>query len=197
MQENARSQREVERNQQPTNQGEQANPVAENIQTVAHLHKRLNEKASPQQLAIERVTNFLGRPRFLFLTLLITTLWILANILLNFLHVPPFDSPPFAWLQGVLTLAAVLMDTVILITQNRQEQVTERNRQLDIQTSLLIDQKISKLIEMMDAHTKGQSHNGTSDPQVEAMKEPIDPHDVLSSLDELLEEDKKMKKEGI
>src|SRR5437899_363588 len=105
MQPDQRSQREKDI-QSATSTAEQPNPVHENIQTVTDLQQRLEEQVSPQQRAIERVTGWLGRPRFLFLTLLITTIWILVNIILVELHVPAFDAPPFVWLQGLLTLAA-------------------------------------------------------------------------------------------
>lgn len=164
------------------------NPVNEGLQAAAEIHKHTERKVSPQQCAIEKVTAFLGRPRFLFIILFFTALWMLVNTVLAALRLPDFDPPPFLWLQGILSLGSVLMSTVILITQNRQDQVTERNRHLDVQTSLLIDQKVSKLIEMVDEQQGKQSQGKQPDQQIEAMKKPIDPNSVLSTLDQLLEE---------
>jgi uncharacterized membrane protein len=46
---------------------EAADPIGENIQTIADLHKHAERSVSPQQRVIEKVTDFLGQPRFLFI----------------------------------------------------------------------------------------------------------------------------------
>jgi uncharacterized membrane protein len=159
-------------------------PIGENIQTIADLHKHAERSVSPQQRVIENVTDFLGQPRFLFIILVVVTLWIVVNILLPTFGLQNFDPPPFTWLVAVLTLGALLQATPDLITQNRQDVTTERNRQLDLQISLLLDEKMSKLITMVDELR--QAH---PDPQVEALKKTVDPHRSLETLDQLLDEE--------
>ncbi len=177
-----------DKNQQSNqnNEGnEPAEPIRQNIETVAELHKHTERRVSPQQRAIEKVTAFLGRPRFLFLILIFVAIWMLINVLLVKLGNQNFDPAPYLWLEGVLSLGAVLMSTVVLITQKRQDKVAELRMQLDIQASLLIEQKISKLIEMVDDLRQGEKPH---DPQTEAMKESIDPHQVVSTLKRSLRE---------
>lgn len=170
--------------------GKEVDPINENIQTIADLHKHAERSASPQQRAIEKVTDFLGQPRFLFIILAVVTLWIVANILLATFGLPNFDPPPFTWLVGVLTLGALIQATLILITQNRQDVTTERNRQLDLQISLLLDEKMSKLITMVDELRQAHPALKESvDPQIEALKKTVNPHQSLETLDQLLEEE--------
>lgn len=171
---------------------EQIDPVSEHIQTVADLHKRAEGKVSPPQRAIEKVTNFLGRPRFLFIILVIVALWVVVTLVLPGFGLRDFDPPPFVWLIGVINLGALLQATMILITQNRQNMVVERRTQLDLQVSLLLDEKISKLITMVDEmrQVHPDLEDGT-DPHVEALKETVDPHQSLKTLEQLLEEDNK------
>ena len=165
-------------------------PIDENIQTVVELHKRAEYKVSPQQRTIENVTDFLGRPRFLFIILIVVTAWIVVNILLMKFGLSSFDPPPFIWLQGVITLAALLQATMILITQNRQDMMTERRMQLDLQVSLILDEKMSKLITMVDElrRVHPDLENGT-DPQAEALKKTVDPHESVKNLEQLLEDE--------
>jgi uncharacterized membrane protein len=172
---------------QPPSRTEEINPIVQNLETVADIHKHAERKVSRHQRAIESVTKFLGRPLFLFLILLFVTLWVLVNLLLVAVGQPGFDPPPFTWLQGMLTLSALLQATVILITQNREEKMTQRYRQLDLQVGLLLDQKMSKLIEMIEElpQTRGEQRH---DPQAQAMKEAVDPQEALSTLERLLEE---------
>jgi uncharacterized membrane protein len=122
--------------------------------------------------------------------LVFVSLWMVVNILLDTFRLLSFDPPPFIWLQGVITLAALLEATMILITQNRQDTMTERRTQLDLQVSLLLDQKMSKLITMVDELRKVHPdlENGT-DPQVEALKKTVDPHQSIKTLNQLLDEE--------
>ena len=167
---------------------EENNPISEHIQTVADLHKSAERRVSPQQRAIEKVTNFLGRPRFLLIILAVVGAWIIVTLLLPAFGVRDFDPPPFVWLTGVINLGALLQATMILITQNRQDTMVERRTQLDLQVSLLLDEKISKLITMVDEMR--QVHPDLEDgidPHVEALKETVDPHQSLKTLEQMLE----------
>src|SRR5579871_3589363 len=77
---------------------EKTDPISENIQTVADLHKAAERRVSPQQRVIEKVTNFLGRPRFLFIILAFVVVWVVVTLLLTRIGLRDFDPPPFSWL---------------------------------------------------------------------------------------------------
>ena len=166
----------------------QADPINENIQTIVELHKRAENEVSNQQRTIEDITNFLGRPIFLFIILAFVALWIIVNILLSRLGLPTFDPPPFTYLVSLLTLGALLQTTMILITQNREDTMTERRTQLDLQISLILDQKMSKLLVMVDQlrQVHPDLENGT-DPEVEALKKTVDPHESVEALNQSLD----------
>src|SRR5260370_20996350 len=83
-------------------------PIGENIQTIAELHKHTERHISPPQRLIEKMTDFLGQPSFLFIILVFAALWMGVNILLDTYRISSFDPPPFIWLQGVITHAALL-----------------------------------------------------------------------------------------
>jgi uncharacterized membrane protein len=175
----------------PTHQArKKIDPIGENIQTIAELHKHTERDISPPQRLIEKVTDFLGQPSFLFIILVFAALWMGVNILLDTYRISSFDPPPFIWLQGVITLAALLEATMILITQNRQSITAERRSQLDLQVSLILDQKMSKLITMVDElrRVHPDLENGP-DPQVEALKKTVDPHQSIKTLNQLLDEE--------
>jgi uncharacterized membrane protein len=177
----------MQQTQETTNK---TDPIGEHTQTIAELHKHAERDISPQQRRIEQVTDFLGRPRFLFIILVVVVLWVAINIVLMKVGLSSFDPPPFIWLGGLLSLGALLQATVILITQNRQDQTAERRAQLDLQVSLLLDEKMSKLITMVDELRRAHpALENATDPQIEALKETINPHETLETLDQLLKEE--------
>jgi len=138
---------------------------------------------------VEAVAAFLGRPLFLYLTQAVVLLWVIVNLLLRVHGARVYDAPPFPWLQGLIGLGALLLTIVVLITQNRQGKLAERRAQLDLQVSLSSEQKIAKLIALVEELRRDlPSVKNRIDPEAEAMSEAADPHAVLEALEERLEE---------
>ena len=171
------------------NATDQVDVIAQNVETIADLHIRAEQNVGTHQRAIEKITGFLGRPRFLYFILLFVLLWIAVNVYMTGLGMHKVDQPPFSWLQGVISLSALLMTTLVLITQNRQNNVTEQRRRLDLQVNLVVEQKVTKLIALLEELRQDLPQvKERHDPEAEAMKESVDPHAVLASLDQMLQD---------
>ena len=155
--------------------------VLENIETILAFYKREEENISVSQRALERVGRVLGRPAILAVTLLFVASWIGAQCL-GWLD---FDPPPFFWLQGILGLSALVIATVILITQNRQSNIEAMHAHLDLQVNMLTEQKVSKLIELIEELRRDLPMvRDRRDAAAEALQEPADAHEMLRALDE-------------
>lgn len=163
--------------------------VNQNIETVAALYAYSERDASPHQKAIERVTAFLGRPAFVYFILFFVVVWICSNLALPHMGHASFDPPPFYWLEGIVSLSALLMTTMVLIAQNRQKRLTEQRRHLDLQVNLLTEQEVTKLITLVEELRRDMpSVKNRHDPEAEAMKEAVDPHALLGTLNHALGE---------
>jgi len=161
----------------------------QDIETIVALRLHSERKVSRHQRLIEKVIQNLGRPSFFYLIWLFVILWILVSTSATSLHIPWNDPAPFFWLQGIIGFSALFMTTGVLITQNRQSKLAEQRRHLDLQINLLTERKVSKLIELMeDLRRDLPSVKNRLDPEAEAMKEPVDPHTALTSLNETLQE---------
>ena len=163
--------------------------VSQQLETLAVLHAKAEKEAGFHQHAVESVTAFLGRPLFLNLTIGVVFLWILVNIFPRVFGLVRFDPPPFYWLQGVIGLGALLLTIVVLITQNRQALLSERRAKLDLQVNLLAEQKVAKLIALMEELRRDiPTVKDRFDPEAEAMQQSPDPHAVLEALEEKIDE---------
>jgi uncharacterized membrane protein len=168
---------------------EQVNPIERSIEDIANLHIHMESKVDRHQRSIESVTAFLGRPRFLYIILFFVALWILVNISLKLSSVHPVDPPPFIWLELIISVSALLMTTVVLISQRRQNKATELRRHLDLQINVLVEQKVTKLIELVEELRRDLPQvENRHDPEVEALKQNVNPHEVVSSLNQLIKE---------
>jgi uncharacterized membrane protein len=157
----------------------------ENVETLASLRARADQGVSPHQRRIERLTGQLGQPRSFYLIVAFVTSWMCVNLVAPRLGLRAFDPPPFVWLQGLVGLGALLMATIILITQNRQTRHAEERSQLDLQVNLLSEQKAAKIVALLEELRRDiPTVRNRVDRVAEAMEEPVDPHAVLSALEE-------------
>ncbi len=161
----------------------------QDIETIVEMRIHAERGVGHHQRIIEKVTNNIGRPQSVYLILLLVILWVMINTFHSKLGLPSFDGPPYNLLQGIIGLSALLMTTVVLITQNRQEKLSEQRRHLDLQINLLTERKVSKLIALLeDLRHDIPTVENRYDPEAQAMKESVDPHSALTSLNKTLKE---------
>ena len=164
-------------------------PINENIDAVVAIHAFAEQQVDTHQRTVESLTAWLGRPQFFYGILIGVGLWMGVNAAAPFLHLPRFDEPPFAWLQGFVGLGALLMTSVILITQNRQGKLAERREQLELQMSLLTEQRTAKIIDLLEELRRDlPSVRNRVDLEAEALTKTVNPHEVLATFESRLEE---------
>jgi uncharacterized membrane protein len=161
----------------------------QDIEAIVAMRLHAERKVSRHQRAIERVTSALGRPLAVYLIVLFVAFWVLMNTCSRVLGLSTFDAPPFAWLQDLVSVSALLMTLVVLATQNRQARLAEQRRHLDLQINLLTERKVSKVIAMLAELRHDLPLVRTRlDLEAEVMKEPVDPHTALTALNQTLQE---------
>lgn len=162
-------------------------PISQNIEAIVALHTNAERKVPQHQRVVEAVTAFFGRPAFLYGILLVTALWMIFNFFPQRFGLQQFDPPPFNWLELSLSLGSLLMSTGVLIKQNRQEMLAEQRAQLSLQLNLLSEQKIAKLIALVEElRCDLPMVKDRYDPEAEVMKQPTDPQMVMTTLEETL-----------
>jgi uncharacterized membrane protein len=85
----------------------------------------------------------------------------------------------------LLTLTALLTTTIVLIGQGRQTILAEQRAHLDLQINLLTEQKVTKLIHLLEELRADLPGVRTRhDPHVSQLKKPTDPAQLASALRE-------------
>lgn len=159
--------------------------IDQNIESVIALQKRKWEAAGQAQRNVERVGHFLGRPAYLVGLLLGIAIWIALNVSNTRLTVG-WDPPPFELLVGLLTLISLVTTTIVLIAQNRQSKLEQQHTQLELQVSLLTEQKVTKLINLIEELRRDLPMvKDRHDPHAEALQESAKTSDVIAALDEM------------
>jgi uncharacterized membrane protein len=156
----------------------------ETIESVADLERSAEQSMSLHQRWIERTTSAVGRPLTVYVVLAFVGLWMALNIALARAG-RAFDPPPFAYLDCVISLAALLMTIIILTTENRINLHDARRDRLDLQINLLNERKISKVIEMIEAlRQDSPAVPNRLDPEAREMGRSADTAAIVRAIDE-------------
>ena len=159
--------------------------IEETIRSIAELHAEHHRAATPIQRMVDRLTAYVGRPRFIGVLTVGATLWIVANAAAPLVGLTPLDPPPFAWLDGAVSLGALYIALLILTTQRRQDQLAQHREQLTLELTILSEQKTAKIIQLLEEARRDDPHlRNRIDEEAAAMAVPADPQSVLNAIKE-------------
>jgi uncharacterized membrane protein len=157
----------------------------ENLELLSQFQDREDAQISGLQLAIERVSRFFGSPAYFAFVVAFIAMWIGVNlwgINHGWRHV---DTPPFFLLQGLVSCNALLLTVAVLIRQSRMAQVAEHRAHLDLQINLLTEQKVAKLLQIIDAPRRDSGAPQVEpDHEVSEMSKPADTHALMHAIKE-------------
>ncbi len=95
-----------------------------------------------------------------------------------------FDPSPFSLLDGVLSLAALVTTTVVLIAQELQTRIEQRHAHISLQVSLMTEQKVAKLINLIEELRRDMPMvKDRYDPQAASYSEKTDALQVLTAIE--------------
>lgn len=156
-----------------------------NVAAVQKFYARESDKLSHSQRLLERLSELAGHPLFFVIILLFVGMWAGLNMLCRALGWSEFDPAPFFWLQGIVGLFAWLTATGVLSRQNRLAKLAEQRSNLDLKVILLTEQKVAKLIDLMEELRRDLPNvKDRHDPSVESLQQAMNPSKVLEALDD-------------
>jgi uncharacterized membrane protein len=158
----------------------------ENIDSVLEVQKREWERRPPAHRFLDRISRFIGRPLYLLVLLGFVGAWVAANAGLPRAGVTPFDPFPYPLLDGIITLAALISTTVVLIAQNRQTRIEQQHTHIALQLNLTTEQKVAKIINLIEELRRDLPMvRNRYDPQAATFAEKTDALQVLSAIEEV------------
>ena len=97
--------------------------------------KRWQAVLDAQDRAADRVTNFAGSLRFVYIHSVWFGIWVLINIGILGASLK-FDPFPFGLLTMIVSLEAIFLSTFVMVSQNRQSKRSDIRAQMDFETNL-------------------------------------------------------------
>lgn len=136
------------------------------------------------QIADDLTATF-GSTTFLILNMGFFIVWIVLNMEV-IPDIPPFDPFPFGLLTMVVSLEAIILAVIILVSQNRQSYVSGLREELHLQINLIAEEEITKALKLL-AEIRKKMGIEEKDPELDEMLERINTSYIERSLIEQIE----------
>jgi uncharacterized membrane protein len=161
--------------------------VVKNVEVI-HQHQsqhQLNSKTHHR--ALDKIGAVFGLPQFLYGQIVFFTVWIVCSNLAD-RDIIPKNFPIFDPDYHALEVASLLTSTGVLVYQTRQGKISEERSHLMLQLNLATEQKIAKLISLVEElRTDLPNVQNRDDVEAEAMMQAIDPEAILEVIKHNLE----------
>jgi uncharacterized membrane protein len=123
--------------------------IQKNIRKIIQVREKAAQGQSLQDRIANGMTTFSGSMLFFYMHIVWFCVWILLND--GVLGFPAFDPFPYGLLTMIVSLEAIFLSTFVLISQNLFSREAERLADLDLQTGLLTEHELTRVLQMLHA----------------------------------------------
>jgi uncharacterized membrane protein len=160
-----------------------ASPLQRSSLIAQSLKARADAKRTLAERVADRMTALFGSMHFLLANLLWFVVWIVIN--LNLIPgVAPFDPFPFGLLTMIVSLEAIALAIVVLISQNREAKIATLREEEDLQVDVITEQEITTILQLLVLLLDKQQVDYPRTPMLEAMLQQTDTDKLEKSLEE-------------
>ena len=150
------------------------------------LARSVKGKADEKRSSLERIADTLtavfGSMPFLLLNVVWFVVWIVINVGL-IPGVEPFDPFPFGFLTMAVSLEAIALAIIVLMSQNRSARILDLREEVDLQVNILTEQEITKLLQVVAMLAEKQGIDLSQDRDLLAMLHPTDSESIEKEIE--------------
>jgi uncharacterized membrane protein len=157
--------------------------IERNIRTIIRLRLKAAGERSMHDRIADTTTALSGRMGFVYAHIVWFGLWILLNT--GHLGVRVFDPFPYGLLTMIVSLEAIFLSTVVLISQNRLSEEIERRADLDLHIGLLTEHELTRVLQMLDAIQRKMGIDDDEASELADLEMETKPEDVLGEIERL------------
>ena len=157
--------------------------IEETVAAIARVHAEHHQQTVPLQRLLTRLTSGASHPLFVCVLLAGVGSWMVVNLLLPRFGLPAFDEFPFNLLQGAISLAGLVIASLILTTQRRDDELASYREQLTLELSIIAEQKTAKMIGLLEELRRDlPGVENRVDHEAEALSQSSDPELILAAI---------------
>jgi uncharacterized membrane protein len=156
----------------------------QNVETVAHIEQAAQRHRTPGERVADAVAAFIGSWPFIIGQSIILTLWIVLNVVAWVEHWDPY---PFILLNLALSFQAAYASPIILMSQNRQNRLTERRHHLDLQINMLAEQENTEMLRLLRKLCEKAGVPMEDETALRALEQATRPEQVVRQIEKVVE----------
>ena len=148
---------------------------------IRSFEANANKDRSFSERTADMTTSRFGSMGFL----IINVIWFFAWISINIGLIPTiriFDPFPFGLLTMIVSLEAIFLAIIVLISQNRAAKIDDLREEIDLHINTIAEEEITKTIELLVLLLKKNGVDVSKDLELQQMLEPTDKKNIEKSL---------------
>ena len=157
--------------------------VEKNIEAIRKLENDTLQGLSTVEHIADKVRAFAGSSPFILLHVIWFSAWVFINSGI-ISTVIPFDPFPFSFLTLIVSLEAIFLTLLVLMSQNRMTKEADKRAHLDMQINLLDEQETTMILRMVQKITKHLGLEDEIDNSKKDLSETTDINQLAKKIDE-------------
>lgn len=130
------------------------------------------QRTASEKLA-DVFTNSFGTVGFLGLNAMLFLFWFLANGDM-IPGVPVFDPYPFGMLTTMVSLEAIFLSIIVLMSQSRAAKIADLREEIDLQVNIEVEQEVTQILRMLSGIEKKLSVKEHNSAELDRMERDLD-----------------------
>lgn len=142
--------------------------------TRFHSYKsRVNLKRSVAEKFADLLTSSFGTFGFLLVNILLFVVWILVNSG-KFANITPFDPFPYTFLTMIVSLEAIILSIIVLMSENREAKISDIRSEIDTRIDIVAEEEITKILVLLSKLLEKNGIDVSKDEELQKMLTPVD-----------------------
>ncbi len=151
--------------------------------------KSFKAKANARRTVPERIADFVtsvsGTITFLVLNLLAFVFWIIWNLGV-IPGLTPFDPFPFGFLTMIVSLEAIVLAIIVLVSQNREAHIAELRDEVELYINTYSETEITKIMYLLTLLLKKHGIDISKDAELQEMLNNLEADKIEKQLEQQL-----------
>lgn len=115
---------------------------------MVSIQARADARRTASEKLADWMTSRFGTLPFLVVNMIFFAVWLIVNCGV-IPGITPFDPYPFVMLTTIVSIEAICLAIVVLISQNRAAKVADVREEIDLQLDVISEQEMTKLLALV------------------------------------------------
>jgi uncharacterized membrane protein len=146
------------------------------MEARANRSRKITEKIADMLTAKFGTMTFLIFNAIFFLSWLAVNNGMVPGVLI-------FDPFPYGLLTTIVSLEAIFLAIIVLISQNRAAKIDDLREEIDLTINTIAEEEITKIVSLLVILLKKHGIDVSKDPDIETMIQPTDTQRIEKSIE--------------